>query len=86
MDEESLHWWATWRDTQARRLYAENQSLATQQTVHLQHLPPADPSVWNQPCTVSPDGDELELFDDDNFDEEEDFSVCDNPDCELCYP
>ena len=50
------------------------------------YLPQADPTVWNQPCTVSPDGDELELFDDDNFDEEEDFSVCDNPDCELCYP
>ena len=50
------------------------------------HLSHADPTVWNQPCTVSPDGDELDLFDADDFDEDECFSDCDNPDCMVCYP
>ena len=65
----------------------ENQSPTTNTTNDPPlHLPHADPTVWNQPCTVSPDGDELDLFDDDNFAEELDcFSSCGNPDCVLCY-
>ena len=54
------------------------------------YLPQADPTVWNQPCTVSPDGDELDLFDDDEGYEdsftEEDYPGLDEPgcDCEVC--